>query len=110
MVILAVSHFLQFCFIRKLRTVRRRESVFKTVDAGTDDDYHKADDQGNSEFMERRFNWDNWWFWIISGIVEIVVLALYFTFNGDEYYFIFWVPTDAILFTGMFGYYMLTAY
>lgn len=73
-----------------------------------DDDYKRAD--GKSDAIEKKFNYDFWWFWIISFVVEIGVLTAYFLTDGNELYFIFWIPTDFILFVCMFIYYLMVAY
>lgn len=81
--------------------LRKRGDSDKFLDASapmSDGEVHKV------------FNDKYWWFWIISFIVEAVVLALYFTTEGNELYFIYWIPTDGIFFVCMFGYYCLEAY
>lgn len=102
-VILFVTHLVQFLFIRELMVLKRRgdDNKDKFVDASApvvEDDIVKV------------FNYKYWWFWFISFTIEAIVLALYFTTNGDELYFIYWIPTDFIFFTCVFGYYCLEAY
>lgn len=113
MVILAVAHCVQFIFIRQLMKVQTREQIIKSGNTSLDDDsFQKVQDNTNTSgnLVEKKFNYDYWWFWIISFIAEITVLVLYFCTDGNELYFIFWIPTDAILFSCMFLYYIKNMY
>jgi hypothetical protein len=108
LLVLAIVHFVQFLFIKQLMKVRSLDEPPPFQDVGEDDDNFKKVEESNSHRVEKRFNYDYWWFWIISGVVEVVVLTLFFMTDGNELYFIFWIPTDAILFTCMFIYYILS--
>mmetsp|Transcript_20977 Transcript_20977/g.29019 ORF Transcript_20977/g.29019 Transcript_20977/m.29019 type:complete len:105 (-) Transcript_20977:1082-1396(-) len=104
MLTLAIVHFIQFLFIKQLMKVQAPESEFKEVNDENDDNFARVkDDNGKAE---KRFNYDYWWFWIVSFVVETIVLVLFFVTDGNELYFIFWIPTDAILFSCMFLYYI----
>jgi len=102
MVTLLIIHVIQFLFIRELMYIKPRNQE------NSNDNFQIAEDLEGP--VDKQFNYKNWWFWIVSGLVELAVLITFIFTNGYELYFIFWIPTDFMLFVGMFFYYCLTAY
>jgi len=84
--------------------------VLKNRNDNSKDSFVDASASVVQDQIVKVFNYKYWWFWIVSFVVEAIVLALYFTVDGNELYFIYWIPTDLIFFTCMFGYYCLEAY